>query len=74
MVLSVGAALVAWSSILMGKALKAENSAKLYALTYLLVTFSAPELAKSQNVLFYALTRISGARSSGSGGRLLGVK
>ena len=29
-------------------------------MTYLLVTFSAPELATSQSVLFYALTRITG--------------
>ena len=60
-VLSLGAAFIGWLSITMGSALKADQSAKLMAQTYLLVTFSAPELGTSPDVLYYALTRIAGA-------------
>ena len=60
-ILSLAAALVAGSSVLLGKALKAENSAKLYALTFLLVTFGASELDSGKGAFVLAMTRITGA-------------
>ena len=59
--LSVCAAVVVYCCLVGGKLLQSESSAKLFAQTYLLVTFSAPELAKSTSVFIYALTRIAGA-------------
>ena len=60
LILSLAAAFVAGSSVLLGKALKAENSAKLYALTFLLVTFGASDLDSGKGAFVLAMTRITG--------------
>ena len=60
LILSAAAAIVAGSSVLIGKALKAENSAKLYALTFLLVTFGASDLDSGKGAFVLAMTRITG--------------
>ena len=64
LILSAAAAFVAGSSVLIGKALKAENSAKLYALTFLLVTFGASDLDSGKGAFVLAMTRITGIGGS----------
>ena len=63
-ILSVAAAAVAFSSIVLGKALKLVYSAKLYAIAFLIVTFGAvDEETTDTSVFLLASMRVLGIAS-----------
>ncbi|KAK9809523.1 hypothetical protein WJX73_008638 [Symbiochloris irregularis] len=59
-ILSLAAAAVAATGVLVGKRFKLDNSAKLFTLTFLLVTFGSSDLNSGQGALVLTITRIAG--------------